>query len=56
MIAAARIDDSEAREAVPLLAGREPVNGSAAAYLCENFACRLPVSAATDLAEQLDQA
>ena len=38
--------------AVPLLAGRSP-NGSTMAWVCRNFVCELPVSTASDLAEQL---
>ena len=38
---------------VPLLEGREPVDGRATAYVCEHFACRLPVTAPGDLAREL---
>jgi uncharacterized protein len=31
-------------DGVPLLANREPVNGRAAAYVCEHFVCQAPVS------------
>ncbi|HUA27306.1 MAG TPA: thioredoxin domain-containing protein [Streptosporangiaceae bacterium] len=39
--------------AVPLLAGREPVNGAAAAYVCRDFTCRLPVTDPEQLRAEL---
>jgi len=43
----------EGSEQPPLLAGRTSVDGAAAAYVCENFACQLPVTEPSELANQL---
>ena len=36
-------------DGVPLMVGRETVEGRAAAYVCENFACKRPVTEPGDL-------
>jgi hypothetical protein len=38
---------------VPLLEGREPVDGLAAAYVCEHFVCKTPLTSPDELAAEL---
>jgi len=38
---------------IPLFAGRTPVDGQAAAYVCRSFACRRPVTTPAELAAEL---
>lgn len=39
---------------IPLLEGREAIDGQATAYVCENFTCQMPVTEAAALKTQLD--
>jgi uncharacterized protein len=41
-------------DGVPLLEGRSPVDGRAAAYVCEHFTCQRPVTEPDDLRALLD--
>ncbi|MGE5603781.1 MAG: thioredoxin domain-containing protein, partial [Nitrososphaerales archaeon] len=52
--ALARPGDEAAAGLVPLLAGRPQLDGKATAYVCQNYVCRLPVTEAAGLAEQLE--
>ena len=51
VLAASLGEDSS--DGVPLLEGREPVDGHAAAYVCEHFMCQAPVSSPEELAAAL---
>ena len=45
--------DDPALERIPLLEGKDLVDGRAAVYVCENFACRAPLTSAEELAAAL---
>ena len=53
VVAAAVPGDAAAAGSVPLLDGRTTVDGRPAAYVCEGFVCRLPVTTPEGLAAQL---
>ncbi len=53
VLAVAAPDDRASQEAVPLLRDRVAVDGLPTAYVCERFACKLPVTDPAALAEQL---
>jgi uncharacterized protein YyaL (SSP411 family) len=53
VLAVAAPGDSEAAELVPLLRERPQLDGRATAYVCEHFACKLPVNEPAELAAQL---
>jgi hypothetical protein len=44
IIAVAHPDDDDAPEAIPLLAERPQIDGKATAYVCLNYACKLPTT------------
>jgi uncharacterized protein YyaL (SSP411 family) len=48
-------DGTEAGPDIPLLEGRGLIDARPTAYVCQNYACQLPVTAPADLLEQLNQ-
>jgi uncharacterized protein YyaL (SSP411 family) len=53
VLALAHPDDAASREAVALLLERPQTDGLPTAFVCDRFACRLPVTEPRELAEQL---
>ena len=53
VVALAAPGDTEAADAVALLRDRPQLDGRATAYVCQRFACRLPVTGTDELADQL---
>ncbi|HWL91859.1 MAG TPA: thioredoxin domain-containing protein [Actinomycetota bacterium] len=56
VVAIASPDDRDAAEMVALLRDRPQVDGLPTAYVCQRFACRLPVTDPDALADQLAEA
>ena len=50
-----RPDEASPAIPSPLLEQRAQIGGMATAYVCENYACKLPVIDAAALAAQLEQ-
>jgi uncharacterized protein len=52
-VLAAAPADAAAGSAIPLLHDRSPIDGRAAAYVCRDFVCLMPVTTADSLVDQL---
>ena len=53
VLAVAAPGDERSRDAIALLSDRPAIDGRPTAYVCERFACKLPVTTPEALAEQL---
>jgi hypothetical protein len=54
VVAVAAPGDAEAAVAIPLLRDRPRIEEKATAYVCERFACKLPVTDPAGLRHHLD--
>ena len=56
VVAGMESEDDPIADQLGLLEGRVLVNGLPTAYVCQNYACQMPVTAPRALLEQLDPA
>jgi hypothetical protein len=56
VVAAAVGGDTAQRAGLPLLEGRDAIDGKPTAFVCRDYTCDLPVTEASALAGQLDSA
>jgi uncharacterized protein YyaL (SSP411 family) len=57
VLVVARPDQADGlSQRIPLLAGRTQIDGAATAYVCENYACQLPVTEPAALLKLLEAA
>jgi uncharacterized protein YyaL (SSP411 family) len=53
VVASRAAEDTASAEAVPLLAGKMPVDHDPTVYVCKNFTCKAPVTGAASLRKEL---
>jgi uncharacterized protein len=56
LIPASVVLTGDARDDIPLLAQRERADGKPTAYVCEHYACRLPVTTSDELRAEIEAA
>ena len=54
-VVAAGLPNDDGEAAVPLLAGRQQLDGRATAYVCQHFACQAPVTDPEALAVAMER-
>jgi uncharacterized protein YyaL (SSP411 family) len=54
VVAMRKTDEADPARLIPLLEDRTPLDGAATAYVCHNYVCRLPVTSADALRQELE--
>jgi uncharacterized protein YyaL (SSP411 family) len=54
VVAMRGVDEADSAQLIPLLEDRRQLDGAATAYVCHNYVCRLPVTSAEALRQELE--
>ncbi|MEJ2148914.1 MAG: thioredoxin domain-containing protein, partial [Chloroflexota bacterium] len=54
VVAMRKTDEADPARLIPLLEDRRQLDGAATAYVCHNYVCRLPVTSADALRQELE--